>query len=100
MAREWRVSPAYDLPATVPYGDYTLAIPIMGQRENVSRKAMLAFGEELGLPRAFAERELDKLLDKTEDARTDIRSSGRPFDQTRFHQFDRHLRARRRNLRA
>src|SRR5205823_4030239 len=30
---EWRVSPAYDLPSTQPYGDHTMALPLEGKTD-------------------------------------------------------------------
>ncbi|AKK04251.1 type II toxin-antitoxin system HipA family toxin [Corynebacterium epidermidicanis] len=52
--RGFEVAPAYDLPSTVPYGDMTLALPVMGNREGLSRKRFLAYCESIGLAEKVA----------------------------------------------
>jgi len=46
---EWRVSPAYDVPSSQPYGDTTLAMSVNGRRSDVGARDLLALGHELGL---------------------------------------------------
>jgi serine/threonine-protein kinase HipA len=64
---EWRVAPAYDLPSSYPYGDTTLALPIAGSREaQVSRKRLVAFAVQAGLPERAAILTIDDVLDRVE----------------------------------
>lgn len=78
---EWRVSPAYDLPATVPYGDRTLALSVQGRTEGVSRRRWLAFAEAIGLPSRTAVRALDELLDGLADLVEGIQDGVLPLPQ-------------------
>lgn len=62
---EWRISPAYDVPSSYPYGDSTLALRIAGSREaQVPRKRLIAFGESVGLPTRAVTLTLDDLLER------------------------------------
>ncbi len=48
---EWRISPAFDLPSSLPYGDTTMATSLGGRRrEDITRAVFLSFGASLGLP--------------------------------------------------
>ena len=59
---EWRVTPAYDLPASHPYGDTTMALTINGRRrEDIGRADFIALGEAVGLRARAVERALDEL---------------------------------------
>lgn len=62
---EWRVSPAYDLPSTLPYRDHTMALPMVGRRDGFSRRSLLDFADRIGLPRAAAERVVGEVLAAT-----------------------------------
>ncbi len=64
-AGEWRVAPAYDLPSTLPYRDHTMALPMIGRREGLSRRSLLEFADRVGLPRVAAERVIDDTLAAT-----------------------------------
>lgn len=60
---EWRVSPAYDLPSSQPYGDHTMALTIGGKdREDLGRADFVALGERSGIPPKATMRVLDDLL--------------------------------------
>ncbi|QDV09645.1 Serine/threonine-protein kinase HipA [Planctomycetes bacterium Poly30] len=60
---EWRVSPAYDLPSSYPYGDLTMALPIgRKRREDIGRADFLELGAACGVPGKACERVLDRLL--------------------------------------
>lgn len=61
-------SPIYDIPSTVPYGDTTLALPVQGKRDGLSRKRFLAYTDEVGLPRSVAQRVVKSALSATEFA--------------------------------
>ncbi len=77
---EWRISPAYDLPSTVPYGDTTLALTIAGSRDGVSRRKLLAFAAHTGVPRPAAERALEQLLVSTAPVLQDLSILGLDYD--------------------
>jgi hypothetical protein len=55
-AGEWRVSPAYDLPSTLPYRDHSLALSMLGKHDGLSRRSLLAFADAVGVPARAAER--------------------------------------------
>lgn len=95
---EWRVSPAFDLPSTVPYGDDTVALTIHGSRSPFSRRILLAFGAHLGLPARAAERQLDSLLNKTGAALGSLDPSALPFPQPVLRSLQKTLDYRRRQL--
>lgn len=78
---EWRVAPAYDLPSTVPYGDKSLALSIQGRTHGISRKHLLAFGIEAGLPDRVAIKVLDDLLDRLSGLEGRLRDGALPFPQ-------------------
>lgn len=95
---EWRISPAYDLPSTVPYGDNTLALSLEGARKGVSRKKALAFAATLALPERAAIRSLDRLLDKTAEALGDVGKLGVPYPSHQLRTWQRELDYRRKIL--
>ncbi len=78
---EWTVSPAYDLPSTVPYGDTTLALPIEGKRSGLSRRHLLGFAQAIGLPEKAAVNALDGLIERLSDLETRLREGALPFSQ-------------------
>lgn len=58
---EWRISPAFDLPSSLPYGDTTMATSLGGRRrDDITRAVFLSFGASLGLP----ERAVVKAVDQ------------------------------------
>jgi len=60
---EWRVSPAYDLPSTYPYGDDTMALPLAGKsREDIGHQDFVVLGESCGVPQKATKRVLQELL--------------------------------------
>lgn len=65
--REWRVSPIYDVPSTLPYGDHRLALTVAGRDDSLSRKRWLALADSAGLPTRAAERALEDVLAATAD---------------------------------
>lgn len=64
---EWTVSPAYDLVSTLAYGDRTFALSVQRKRTGLSRKRLLAFAAEIGLPARASERALDRLVERCRD---------------------------------
>ena len=94
---EWRVTPAYDVLSTYPYGDTTMALPVNGRRrEDIGRRDFLALGDAAGLRRRAVERALDDLCQRVDlwiDALEAL-----PFDQRRLEKLRRAVEYRRRRL--
>lgn len=97
---EWRVSPAFDILSTVPYGDETLALTIDGSSSPFSRRTMLLLAASMGLPAAAAEKTMDEILARTEGPLGDIDSQQLPYSRETMRAFKRTLAYRRRQLRA
>jgi serine/threonine-protein kinase HipA len=97
---EWRVAPAYDLPSTLPYGDLTLALPIRGSADGVSRRLMLDFAKTVGLTPKAATGTLDDMLDATAMVVSDIRNGAIPFSQQTISTWIKRLEYRRKLLKG
>lgn len=95
---EWKVSPAYDLPSTVFYGDTTMALPVQGSSKSLSRKQLFAYADAVGLPTKAAQRVLDETLDGTSAMITEIRDGMLPFNEHQTRDAARLLRYRRNQL--
>ncbi|GAC1330990.1 MAG: hypothetical protein NVSMB13_19180 [Mycobacteriales bacterium] len=64
---EWRVSPAYDLPSSQPYGDTTMAMSVAGRTaSDLGRADFPALATTLGLRERAAQRVLSELTDRVE----------------------------------
>ncbi len=64
---EWRVTPAYDLSSSHPYGDITMALSVNGRnREYIGRADFLALGEAVGLGARAVARALDELRERVD----------------------------------
>jgi serine/threonine-protein kinase HipA len=63
---EWRVSPAYDLPSTLPYSDNTMALSVGGRYSGISRRRLIEFSSRLGLNDKTANQVVDAALVATE----------------------------------
>lgn len=63
---EWRVSPAYDVPTSQPYGDSTLAMPVNGRRSDVGAADVQALASALGLPTSASRRVLRQATERAE----------------------------------
>jgi serine/threonine-protein kinase HipA len=96
-AGEWRVSPAYDLPSTLPYRDHTLALTMLGRHDGLSRSSLLAFADAVGVPARAAERALDDVLAATESIADELEAGALPFAAQITRPWVRSLRNRRRN---
>ena len=92
---EWRASPAYDVPSTVPYGDTSLALSVQGRRRGISRRHLLAFATDVGLPERAATAALDDLLARTGGLEDALLTSGPAFPRQTMHDLVRELRQRR-----
>lgn len=96
-AGKWRVTPAYDLPSSHPYGDTTMALSLQGRRaEDITRRTMLAFAEDIGLRDRAAVAVLDDLVAAVDAWLPDLASL--PFDQRRTHRLRRLILDRRQKL--
>lgn len=95
---ERRISPAYDLPSTVPYGDITLALPIGGSTSAISRRQWIDLGATLGLREKAATKIIDGLLDATESLASDLASGVLPFNEAVLRAWTKQLRNRRQLL--
>jgi len=93
---EWRVSPAYDVPSSYPYGDTTLAMPVNSRRNDIGGKDLLALAHELGLPERAALRVVREAVDRV-DAWLPL-LDGLPYDSGRIAKLIRVVRQRRARL--
>jgi len=76
---EFRVTPAYDLPSTVFYGDETLALTVEG-RDTLTARRFAGAADALGVPRRAARRILNAALRSTHDLADRIETDALPFD--------------------
>jgi len=96
---EWRVTPAYDLPSTYPYGDTSMALPLNGrQKEDIGRKDFLALAGSVGLRSAPVERMLTELCDRVDLWIGDLNQL--PFDPRTLQELERAIEYRRGRLRG
>lgn len=93
---EWRVSPAYDLPSTIPYGDKSMALPMLGRRTGISRRHLIGFAERVGLRERPAATILDEALDGLGELETALRDGALPFAEHTTIDLVKDLRYRRR----
>lgn len=93
---EWRVSPAYDVPSTLPYAVTQLALPLAGRRDTVTRATLTSLADAIGLPGRAAAAVIAEALRVT--AGLDEAVGELPFDPARLTKLRRALRARRRVL--
>lgn len=93
---EWRISPAYDLPSTLPYGDTSLALTLGGKKIGHSRRSLIEFGKTVGLSEKLATKVLDEILDSTAQVIEDLHGGRLPFDRQKISDSVAVLRHRRR----
>ena len=94
---EWRVTPAYDLPASHPDGDTTMALSVNGRRrEDIERGDFVALGEAVGLRARAVERALDELRGRVDLWLPDLDTL--PFDHRLIHKLRRAIEYRRERL--
>jgi serine/threonine-protein kinase HipA len=99
-AGEWRMSPLYDLPSTLPYGDTTMALSLAGRTSGLSRRKLLAFAAKLDLPARAAERAIDEVLVATADLVPRLDAGALAFDSQVIRNLHRVLTRHRRDLTA
>ena len=92
---EWRVSPAYDLPSTVPYGDKSLALSLQGRTTGIARGRLLSFASTVGLSERVALNVLDDLLAHLEGLDQDLRDGALGFSENVTIELIKELRFRR-----
>ena len=97
-AGEWRVTPMYDAPSTLPYGDVRAALTIDGASDGFSNRRFLAFAEALGLPHRAAQSAITGALTATARVIPDIEAGALPFGPAVIKDMVRVLRFRRRAL--
>ncbi|WP_172803991.1 type II toxin-antitoxin system HipA family toxin [Auraticoccus monumenti] len=95
---EWRTAPVYDVPATVCYGDDTMALPVGGRLDGLSRRSFLELGSSVGLPARAVGSVLDHVLGVTAGMVEELAAGAVPLDQFRRTRLVRTLRHRRRSL--
>lgn len=60
-----RLTPAYDLVATLPYGDRAMALNFEGRDDNLKAKDFIEFGERCGIRGVAMKRILNELVEKS-----------------------------------
>lgn len=88
----WQPAPIYDIPATVPYGDHTMALPVMGRANGLSRRRLVEAASTLGLPARAAEGAVDRALTAASGAAEGLDEIG--FDARRERDLSRVMRQR------
>ena len=97
LTGEWRISPAYDLPSSQPYGDNTMAMPVGGRTDaGLGSDAFVALGEDLGVPARATRRTLVELADRADRWLPDL--DRLPFDQGSIRKLRRVIDHRRKRL--
>lgn len=94
---EWRISPIYDVPSTLPYGDDTMALAMGGRSEGLIRKHLLEFGQSVGLSPVAATSALERVLKATVALVPRLESGVLPFDEHLTRRWIRQLARRRRD---
>ncbi len=96
---EWRVTPAYDVPSSYPYGDTTMALTINGRgKEDIGRDDFLALGAAVDLRQRAVERVLTELCDGVDLWIDDLPAL--PFDDRKVGKLRRSIEYRRKRLRG
>ncbi|WP_434384031.1 HipA domain-containing protein [Melittangium boletus] len=92
----FRLSPAYDLLTTLPYGDQRMALKFEGRDDHFKRSHFIAFGKRLGVKEAAISRMLDALCDAVEPWIGKLDAIG--FDARKTEHLRQTLEKRRRDL--
>lgn len=97
LAGEWRVSPAYDLPCTQPYGDNTMALAMNGRADaGLGGDDFVALGIALGVPERATRRALGEIADRADRWLPGL--DRLPFDAAQVRKLRRVIEHRRRRL--
>lgn len=92
------VTPAYDLPSTIFYGDSTLALSIDGVHPGFSRRILLSLADDLGLAPKAAAKIIDDQLAATAGLGERLLAGALPFGEQTTRTVVLQLRNRRRLL--
>lgn len=79
----FEVSPVYDIPSTLPYGDHNLALPVGGQKSGLSRKRFVAYCRDFGMPTKVSDTLADQALKATLGAAEQIAEAVQADPHTR-----------------
>ncbi|HZJ27550.1 MAG TPA: HipA domain-containing protein [Acidimicrobiia bacterium] len=94
---EWRVSPAYDVPSSHPYGDHSMALRINGKiDESIGRADFVALGESIGVRPRATERVLAELTERVDTWLPALAEL--PFEERTVHRLRRTIEYRRARL--
>ena len=94
---EWRVSPAYDVPSSYPYGDTTMPLSIGGRSGgDFGAEDFVGLGDRLGVPDRAVRRVLSELRERVDSWLTALDEL--PFDAGRIAKLRRVVDYRRRRL--
>ncbi len=97
QGHEWRVTPAYDLPSSYVYGDYTMALTLNGKKkEDIGRADFVALGDATGVRSRAVVRILNDLCERTTSWIGELETL--PFDQGVVSKFRRAVEYRRGRL--
>lgn len=94
--RGFELTPVYDIPSTVPYGDNTLALPVQGSTEGLSYKRFHAFCDDMGIPEHMARTIAEEVLQATDNLVAELIAAC-DFDPRRARDLERVLAFRRRH---
>ncbi len=96
---EWRISPAYDLPSSHPYGDTTMAMSIAGRSgADFGASDFIELGQRLAVPERAVRRVLTDLTDRADLWLDELPAL--PFDRGKKAKLRRVIDHRRRRLAA
>lgn len=98
LAGEWRVAPIYDIPSTLPFGDQTMAVPLAGRVDGLTRKAFQTFGDSIGLRPRAVEAAINAVLTATEPLLDDLRGGALGLNENLTRTVVRQLTRRRQDL--
>lgn len=87
----WEITPMYDLPCTLIYGDDEMALSIQGKKKKLTLSHWTDLAETLQLPR----RALPRIFNRALDAATSVNWETLPFEGSARQAVDRELASRR-----
>jgi serine/threonine-protein kinase HipA len=90
------LSPAYDLLSTLPYGDQTMALDVLGKDRNLNRAHFVKLGERYRIPERAVAGMLDDLGRRLGDASARLAEVG--LSEKRTRQLSREMTVRRNRL--
>jgi serine/threonine-protein kinase HipA len=92
---EWRMSPAYDLPSTVLYGDLTFALDLQGEDSDITGSLLRGFARDIGLSDRAASAALTKIGAALYALPDELPTSSLPFAEAQLRATANELRRRR-----